>query len=80
MRFSTIREYDKHLGALFLILTMLLIILAITNKNFFDWAYARHQNQLSWYIRPLFIIPFCFFAYKRLYSKRPLLKWVYSTN
>jgi hypothetical protein len=29
------------------------------------WAWARHHNVLSWYIRPLFLLPFCFFAYKR---------------
>jgi len=31
----------------------------------FDWAWARHHNILSWYIRPLFLIPFCYFAYRR---------------
>lgn len=68
MRFTIVKKYDKQLGGLFLILTILFIILAMTNKSFFDWAYERHQNQLSWYIRPLFIIPFCFFAYKRSWA------------
>jgi hypothetical protein len=26
---------------------------------------ARHHNPLSWYIRPLFILPFVYFAYKK---------------
>ena len=30
-----------------------------------SWAWARHHNILSWYIRPLFLLPFCFFAYRR---------------
>ena len=32
------------------------------------WAWARHHNILSWYIRPLFLLPFCFFAYRRRLS------------
>jgi len=30
-----------------------------------SWAWARHHNILSWYIRPLFFLPFCWFAYRR---------------
>ena len=33
--------------------------------DFLGWAWARHHNPLSWYIRPLFVLPFCYFAYKR---------------
>src|SRR5512134_1900372 len=33
--------------------------------DFLSWAWARHHNVLSWYIRPLFIIPFIYFAYRR---------------
>ena len=29
------------------------------------WAWARHHNLLSWYIRPLLLLPFCYFAYRR---------------
>jgi hypothetical protein len=34
-------------------------------NDFFSWVWARHHNELSWYVRPLFLLPFCFFAYKR---------------
>ncbi|MGY4827297.1 hypothetical protein ACVNIS_01815 [Sphaerotilaceae bacterium SBD11-9] len=34
-------------------------------QGFAEWAWARHHNVLSWYIRPLFLIPFCYFAYRR---------------
>jgi len=30
-----------------------------------EWAWARHHNELSWYIRPLFLLPFAYFSYKR---------------
>jgi len=30
-----------------------------------SWIWARHHNILSWYIRPLFLLPFCWFAYRR---------------
>ncbi len=33
--------------------------------DFAAWAWQRHHNPLSWYIRPLFLLPYCYFAYKR---------------
>jgi hypothetical protein len=30
-----------------------------------DWAFQRHLNPFSWYIRPIFLILFCLMAYKR---------------
>lgn len=34
-------------------------------SDFAAWAWARHHNELSWYVRPLFLIPYCWFAWKR---------------
>jgi hypothetical protein len=34
-------------------------------NDLLTWIWARHHNELSWYVRPLFLLPFCFFAYKR---------------
>lgn len=34
-------------------------------NEFLEWAFQRHLNPLSWYIRPVFLILLCFFAYKR---------------
>jgi hypothetical protein len=34
-------------------------------QEFLSWAWARHHNPLSWYIRPLFVLPFCYFACKK---------------
>ena len=36
-----------------------------TLQDFLTWVWARHHNELSWYVRPLFILPFCYFAYRR---------------
>lgn len=30
-----------------------------------DWAWARHHNEWSWYIRPLILIAFCLSAWHR---------------
>ena len=30
-----------------------------------SWVWARHHNELSWYVRPLFLLPFCYFAFRR---------------
>jgi hypothetical protein len=52
--------------------TLALVVLAVvgmaatgTLDEFGAWMWDRHHNILSWYIRPLFFLPFCFFAYKR---------------
>lgn len=61
------KKYDKIIAIIFAIFT-LTFILAMTNNDFFSWAWARHHNILSWYIRPLFLIPFCYFAYRRTWA------------
>jgi hypothetical protein len=63
---DTIRsqKLDRPIALLFGVLTLLFIYL-MTRETFFEWAFQRHQNQLSWYTRPLFLIPFCYFAYRR---------------
>lgn len=63
-----LKKYDKMLAVLFALFSFTFLFFAFTNREFLNWAFARHQNQLSWYIRPLFLIPFCFFAYKKSWS------------
>lgn len=65
---NKLSDYDKLLACIFGLLILLFLILAFTNEAFFNWAYDRHQNQLSWYVRPLFLIPYCYFAYKRSWA------------
>lgn len=56
------------LAILFAGLSLGFVAWMAASPGFFDWAFARHQNQLSWYIRPLFLIPFCLAAYKRSWA------------
>ncbi len=56
-------------GTLALVLLALALMVATGNTGeFVSWAWERHHNLLSWYIRPLFFLPFCYFAYKRSFS------------
>src|SRR3712207_5557700 len=41
------------------------VVATASTGEFVAWAWARHHNVLSWYVRPLFILPFCYFAYRR---------------
>ncbi len=53
-------------GTLALVLISLVVMAATgTLDEFAAWAWERHHNVLSWYIRVLFLLPFCYFAYKR---------------
>src|SRR3712207_4155224 len=67
-RRHTVKRTDIILsvGTLMLVLVAL-AALAVTGTidEFVAWAWARHHNELSWYIRPLFLLPFCYFAYRR---------------
>lgn len=62
------KSANNILAILFLLLTLLFIATAAMHQPFFDWVFARHQNIWSWYIRPLFLIPFCYFAYKKSWA------------
>jgi hypothetical protein len=67
-RAATIRRTDVILsvGTLALVLLAVAAMAAMGNLDEFGaWAWERHHNVLSWYIRPLFFLPFCYFAYKR---------------
>lgn len=59
------KKMDYVLGIIFAAATVIFVILFLTNDIFFNWAYERHHNVLSWYIRPMFIIPIVVFAYKK---------------
>ena len=53
-------------GTLALVLLVAMAVAATGNTGeLVAWAWERHHNVLSWYIRPFFFLPFCFFAYRR---------------
>jgi hypothetical protein len=39
--------------------------LTVSAADILDWAWQRHHNMLSWYIRPLFMLPLAWLAYRR---------------
>jgi hypothetical protein len=62
------KRTDVILSAATLALALVAVgVIAATSSTgeVIAWAWARHHNVLSWYVRPLFILPFCFFAYRR---------------
>ena len=59
------KKTDFMLGMLFAVATIIFIVLFLSNDTFFEWAFERHHNILSWYIRPLFIIPIMISAFKK---------------
>lgn len=57
------RKYGGLL--LFASLSVLLWALLMKNVGFANWYFDRHANVLSWLIRPVFMIGFCYFALKK---------------
>jgi len=62
------KKIDLMLGTLFAVATIIFIVVFLTNDTFFHWAFQRHHNIFSWYIRPLFIIPMVIFAFKKSFT------------
>lgn len=62
------KKLDFILGMLFAVATLVFIVVFMTNDVFFNWAFERHHNVLSWYIRPLLIIPLVIFAFKKSFT------------
>lgn len=66
---STVRRAavsrDGATAIAFGVLTVAFVVAMATVPAFFDWTFARHHNVVSWYVRPLFLIPLCLFAYRR---------------
>ena len=63
-----LKTYDKIFGTLFAVASIVIIVFFFSSNSFFEWAFARHHNTLSWYIRPLFIIPIVLGVFKKSYT------------
>lgn len=56
------KKLDRPLALVFAGLTVAFIGAMFASEALMEWAFARHHNTASWYIRPLFLIPLCWFA------------------
>ena len=43
----------------------ILLAAYVSGAHLGEWVWERHQNQFSWYSRPLFIIPAAYYAFRR---------------
>ncbi|HAS74531.1 MAG TPA: hypothetical protein DCS67_10335 [Clostridiales bacterium UBA8960] len=66
--FNLSKRTDFVIGMVFAGLTALFLVLFFASEPFFNWAFDRHHNLLSWYIRPIWILPIAFFAFKRSWT------------
>jgi hypothetical protein len=51
-----------------LLLAGLTVAASGSTTRLLDWAWERHANIASWYIRPLFVLPLAYFSYTRRIS------------
>jgi hypothetical protein len=59
---------DLNLALGFAGLIAAFLVVFFTVPAFFDWAFQRHQNLLSWVARPLLVLPLCYAAWRRSLS------------
>ncbi|WP_417267016.1 hypothetical protein [Celeribacter baekdonensis] len=69
-RFAMSRRFDMSRRDVILSIVLTVALVAVlwlffTNSAFFDWAFARHQNTLSWIARPVLVLPYCYCAWRR---------------
>ena len=77
------RRTDAVLAAGVMVAASLAVaVLAATGSldGFLAWAWGRHHNVLSWYVRPLFVLPLAYFSYRRSLSGIALTLVALSTS
>lgn len=64
--FQTLDRFVLWIIRLILLYSAIILAAAyFADANMGAWVWERHQNQFSWYSRPLFIIPASYYAYRR---------------
>ena len=58
----------RIIAFVFLALSIVFVEQALVNHAFQDWLFARHHNVLSWYVRPLLLIPIMLAAWRRSWA------------
>lgn len=58
----------RIIAFVFLALSIVFVEQALVNHAFQDWLFARHHNILSWYVRPLLLIPIMLAAWRRSWA------------
>ncbi len=65
-------KYERAEKVFILFLFLISIVLTIaglfSGEPFWDWAWARHQNILSWVVRPMSIPILIYFSYRRSWT------------
>ena len=56
---------NKTISGILIIWIIVFLYFFFASESFLFRSFQRHQNILSWYIRPLLVLPFCYFAYKK---------------
>lgn len=60
-----LKKYDKHLALILAAVTVALTLLVCLHDDWRHTLFLRHRNPISWYIRPLLLIPCCYAAWRR---------------
>ncbi len=62
-------QLDRLVGLIVVVILLYSVVILLMayfdGENLATWVWERHQNQFSWYSRPLFLIPACYYAFRQ---------------
>lgn len=66
MKTKSIDNFVLSLIGVILLYSLVILLQTIASgTDVGTWIWNRHQHQFSWYSRPLFLIPACYYAYRQ---------------